>query len=262
MIAAQKVKQLENILIVVYICCVIAVYVLSATLLDMYTTAHSHTIGWCVGITMGLIAAYISTRLTLVKSEKWYGYIGNFVGPFLLLVFSGYYTCMKTDLLISALIKPTTVTNSQITAIKKITTRRAVFDHTNVTLRYNDKNITFKAGSNFYFLLKNKKTLNVNIGQSFTGNYFITDIQLPAAERWAARSAYFKDWAHRHTWIAILLIIAIVVFLLILKFGPKQPLIKRKPYSFTKLMLIIMGIIFALGLLAYLGLIVYVKFIM
>lgn len=261
MIEATKVKRLENIIAIIYCSLVLIIYLLGRYFLDMYTANDSSAVGYSLAAILLPISIYITLRVNLAQGGKWYGYIGNFVMAFGGLMFFSYTSCMKADLLLGALLKPHTVATAPLSDVKKRFIRKIGFDRTDVTFVYQGKTETFEAGRNIYFLLKDKKAITITIGRSFTNNYFVTDLHLPASERWAARWEYLKDWAYRQLWVAVFIIVIMGATWLKVTVWPTKPGVKPNPISWQKFSLIVFGIVMGLFLLAYLALLIYVKFI-
>lgn len=261
MINRDKTELLKNSLYYIYPACVIAIYLTGRIVLEMFTTNISYTMLWCFGLGLLPIVLYIVIKITRSQDHKWYAYLSNFVLIYGVLMYSGYVSWMKSDLILSAVFKPVIVETVPIVSVNKVYSRKLGFQRTDVTILYKNENIKLETRRNVYYLLEHKKALTVTIGRSYTGNYFVTDLHLPATERWSARWTYLKDWASRIWWIPAFFISVFIGIWLLDKYRPKTSDIKPKPIGWKKALIIWMGSMFAIALLAYIGLIIYIKFI-
>jgi hypothetical protein len=166
-------------------------YALALLLFNMYTSEDSAVLFWCAVVVFTPAGIYFAIPMAARENAKWYKFLGYSIMISLFLVFIGYFTLLKTDLLWSLFTKPTTSGILYIKNVKKDYLPKHGWDHTNVNTIYNNKPLEFEATRTAYFLLKDKDSLNVTIGRSIVGNYFITDIHLPGTERWAARKSYW-----------------------------------------------------------------------
>ncbi|RFZ82995.1 hypothetical protein DYU05_12640 [Mucilaginibacter terrenus] len=254
----NPIKPYETIIAVVYVGWVIGAYLLGLVFLNMYTSEGSAALAWWVCGILFPAAVYIALRGVYSSGSKWYGFFGYFLGACMALFMTGYYTSVKTELLVSALLKPTTAETLKIKDIEKIVYRKSGWDRTDVTFIYHGQPLTLEASRTAYFLLQHKKQLGVKIGRSYSGNYFVTDIDLPQSERWTARWLYLKDWGWRYLWVPIVIVALIGLISIRVKFFPNVKPIK---WSWQKTLLVIMGSIVGVVMLLYVGLVIYVKFI-
>jgi hypothetical protein len=190
---------------------VVLTYSLALLLLNMYTSEDSAVLFWCAVVVFLPAGVYLAVPIVARVDGKWYKSVGYSVMTSLFLVFIGYFTLLKTDLLWSLFTKTTTSGILYIKNVKKNYLPKHGWNHTNVNTIYNNKPLQFEATRTAYFLLKDKDSLNVTIGRSITGNYFITDIHLPATERWAARKSYGINWIQRYAWVAVFLVFTFMV---------------------------------------------------
>ena len=188
------------ILLAYWILCVV-VYLITDLFLDLYTTQDFLTVFWCAGILVLPLAVYTLYLGRETLFTTWYGAVFFSLIVYGLYLGSGYFTVLKLDLLISAALKTTENQELPVQHVNRIVARKAGFIYTDIALRYQGKSIRFEGTRTSYFLLKSYKKLHVNIGRSYLGNDYVTQIQLPAHERWAARSAYIKDWFSRNWWM-------------------------------------------------------------
>jgi hypothetical protein len=248
---------LEKKIVAIYSGLVIAIYLLGLIMLNIYTTRDSSVVTLVVAIIVFPVSIYSAIRLTIGTGSKWYGGIFYFLMVGAWLMFSCYYTCMKTDLLLAAILKPKAVEAVTIEGVEKSYVRRNGWVHTNIRLLYKQHEVTFEGSRTSFFLLQNRKQLSVTTGESFTGNYFITNLHLPSSDRWAARLAYFKDWTKRHLWIPIAIAVIILAIWVRTKFWPD---VKPIQLSWQRVVLMSIGITAAILLCIYLALIVYIYF--
>jgi hypothetical protein len=258
----KPMKRLEYIILIVYVSVVVGIYLLGRLFLEMYIINEASPAKWIIGALVLPIAIYTGIKFTQSDEHKWYTYILKTIFCFFAIAMTAYFTFMKADMLISAAVKPPSVQLLKVHSVKKVFRRKLGFDHTNVTLTLNGKEITFKASRTDFFLLQHKKIIMGNVGQSFCGNYYITNLDLPSAERWRARWAYLKDWASRSWYFPAFIVLGVLAMFIKEKFWPVQPGTKPKTIPFFKLLLIIMAVVFAIGLLSLLGIYIYIKLAM
>ncbi|WP_374951049.1 hypothetical protein [Mucilaginibacter sp.] len=254
----RQIKKFEVWLTVIFVTWAVTAYLLELLLVNMYTRNDSAVLFWCAVAVFLPAGVYFAIPMAAKENARWYKYIGYSVMTSLFLIFVGYFTLLKTDLLWSLLTKPTTSGVVYIKSLKKDYLPKHGWDHTNVNTIYNNKRLQFEASRTAFFLLKDKDSLNVTIGCSNTGNYFITDIHLPGVERWDARKTYWVDWVQRNLWVAVLLIFAFMVAILKERYWPNATFAQ---IGWKRFVLICVSIVVIIFIIIYVGLIVYIKFI-
>lgn len=207
------------------------IYLITDICLDLYTDEDYVNVFWYAGIIVLPLAAYSVYAGRQELLTRWYTYILFPLIIYGLYAGSAYFTALNVDLLMSAAFKPTTELVTPVENVQRIFARKIGFTHTNVVLHYQQKSVIFKGTRTSYFLLKPYKTLQVKIGQSYLGNYYVSHIQLPAYKRWIARGAFIKDWFHRYLWLLIALPLLYIVSLLKDKYFPAQPVNKKPPVN-------------------------------
>ncbi|MDN3549215.1 hypothetical protein [Mucilaginibacter aquaedulcis] len=103
--------------------------------------------------------------------------------------------------------------------------------------------------------------LKAKVGCTYLGNLFIKDVRQPTTERWAARSAYLKNWLHRYIWLVIGFPILVVLGILKDIFFPKTVVNakdQKRSHRFKKFLDILLYVILgALGLVMLILLFAY-----
>ena len=254
----KQTKKIEVWLIASISIWAVITYSLALLLLNMYTNEDSAVLFWCAVVVFIPAGIYFAIPMAARENAKWYKYVGYSVMTSLFLLFIGYYTLLKTDLLWSLFTKTTTSGILYIKDVKKDYLPKHGWDHTNVNTIYNNKPLQFEATRTAYFLLKDKDSLNVSIGRSITGNYFITDIHLSGTERWAARKSYWTNWIQRYIWVAVFLVFTFMVVQLKERYFPNITLAQ---IGWKRFVLLCVAIMVGIIMLIYIGLIVYIKFI-
>ena len=150
-------KRLEYIILIVYVGVVVGIYLLSRLCLEMYIINEASPAKWIIGAVILPAAIYTGIRFTLSDEHKWYTYILKSIFCFFAIAMTAYFTFMKVDILTSAAAKPSSVQRLEVHSVKKIFRRKLGFDHTNVTVTLNGKEITFQASRTDFFLLQHKE---------------------------------------------------------------------------------------------------------
>jgi len=230
-------KPFEKLIVAIYAIIVVAIFFAGMLVFEMYTTEGSAAVLWfCLAFTIP-VSIYYSIRNTNRQGQTWYAYIGTFVSSSVILLFLNYFTVMKADLLISYMSRFSTTVTIPITEVKKYYVKKS-FDHTDVTVYYADRKIKFETSRSNFFLLKDKKQLNSTIGQSFLGNYYITEFNHSKDEKWTARIAYLKDWWSRNWWLLAFLLLFFLFIVISVKYFPNAGLKRiRKPVSIKRMVL-------------------------
>ena len=242
-------KPFEKLTLIIYAVIVIVIYVIGILVFELYTTKGSSPVFWSCLILIFPVSIYYCIRMTNVQGKIWYGYAGNFIISYAVLIFLTYFTVMKVDLLMSYMLRPSTTVTIPIISVKKSYVKKS-FDHTNVTVFYADRNIEFETSRSNFFLLEHKKQINSNIGVSYAGNYYITNFEHSSAEKWEARKAYLKNWWYRNWWLWAFFALFILSIVISVKYFPNSGTkVRRKPFSLAQaavIWLIIMGGIFVI----------------
>ncbi|RYE01783.1 MAG: hypothetical protein EOP44_07500 [Sphingobacteriaceae bacterium] len=210
------------------------IYLVTDLFLDLYTTHEFLSVLWFAAILALPLAAYTlyAGRETLFIT--WYGAVFFSLIVYGLYLGSAYFTVLKLDLLLSAALKSTQNLELPVQQVNRVMARKGGFIYTDVGLSYQGKTIGFEGTRTSYFLLKPYHKLQVNIGQSYLGNDYVTHIELPAHERWAARLAYLKDWFSRYWWLYAAFALWVLFSILKDRFfpaHPAQPKPKNHPYK-------------------------------
>jgi len=240
-------------LIIAYWVFCAVVYLTIDLFIDLYTDYDYIHVFWWTALIILPLAAYsiYFTRKSLLST--WYTYLIFPMIIYGLYLGSAYFTALRLDLLISASIKPETEQVLPVKSVQQIFARKTGFINTDVTLRYQQQLITFEGTRTSYFFLKYRKAIRGSVGQSYLGNYYIPQIQIPGHERWAARWAYLKDWFKRYYWLLIALPLLFGFGSLKEKYFPAHPAntppVKRPYYKFFRLLFIVIISLFVLFML-------------
>lgn len=221
--------------------------------IDLYTDEDYLSVLWYAAAIALPFAAYTMYLGRQSLFTSWYTYVIFPLIIYGLYLGSAYFTLLKLDLLMSAAVKPVTEQVLPVKHVQQVFARKAGFIHTDITLAYQQRSVTFEGTRTSYFLLKPYQTLQVKIGRSYLGSYFVTHINIPAHERWAARAAYFKNWFERYYWLMIALPILLAFGWFKDKYFPASPSNAKtaeKPYhKFFKRLFIIVITVFSLFML-------------
>ncbi|WP_462267393.1 hypothetical protein [Mucilaginibacter sp.] len=223
------------------------IYLSTDLFVDLYTTTDFVSVAWIAGLVVLPLTIYTLYAGRQEFFTSWYASIFFPLIVFGLYLGTAYFNALNLDLLASAAFKDTTPQTLPVQDVHQEFARKAGFVYTNVTLFYQGKPVVFQGTRTSFFLLKPYQQLHVRIGRSYLGNYYITRIQLPAHERWAARWAYLKDWFWRYVWLLIALPVLYVLSLLKDKFFP-APLVRKKPVDrpylrfFRKLFIVLISL--------------------
>lgn len=153
----------------------------------------------------------------------------------------------------SAAVKPFKDYLLPVKTVRQVFAGKAGFVHSNITLAYHHQLMTFEGTRTSYFLLKPYKSLQVKIGRSYLGSYYVTQMNIPAHERWLARKDYLKNWFDRYYWL-------LIAFSLFFAFGwfkdkyfPASAAVANTPdkayRKFFKRLFVVLMILFALFML-------------
>lgn len=254
----KLIKKYKSWLIASFLTWAALVYVLELSLLNMYTLNNSAALFWCAVVIFLPAGVYFAISMAAEENARWYKYVAYSVMTSSFLVFLGYFTLLKSDLIWSLFTKPTASGVLYIKSVKKDYLPKHGWDHTTVKTVYLNKQLEFESSRTAFFLLKDKDSLNVTIGRSSTGNYFITDIHLEGTERWAARKRYWIDWVKRNLWVVAVFIFAFTVAQLKSRYWLN---ITFEQIGWKRFVLLLFAIIVIIFTLIYVGLIVYIKII-
>lgn len=213
--------------------------------IDLHTDENYGSVFWCTAVIALVFTAYTIYLTRGSVFTTWYTYLILPLIIYGLYLGTAYFTALKLDVLISAMVKPETKHVLAVKDVRQVFARKAGFIHTNVTLQYQQQLLTFEGTRTSYFLLKPHKLINVKMGQSYLGDYYITHINLPVHERWVARGAYIKNWFSRYYWLLIALPLIFSVSGVKSKYfansDNKVIVPAKKPYSrFLKLLFIVL----------------------
>lgn len=252
-------KRIENILYLSLGLIVIALYFVHDLAIDLYQYRSSGTTKWTIGILSATFMFRLFYRFGRGPDWKWFAKAFNFILFSGLLFMVLYSTFIKADILGSALYRNSTEQTISVREVRKHIASRGGFVGSYITVDIEGKEIEMDADRVHYFLLKDKKSLNVNLGRSFTGSYYITHIQLPESDWETARDQYRCDWLRRH-WIWIVLILAVIVIAIVTNRNDRLAIRHPSPLTpkrLLKLTMLFFLLTFALLLLWILGMIVY-----
>ncbi|MFD1258355.1 hypothetical protein ACFQ3S_16235 [Mucilaginibacter terrae] len=224
--------------------------------IDLYTDEDYLNVFWYAAAIALPFAAY---TLYLGRQSLFTSWYMRIIFPLImygLYLGSAYFTILKLDLLMSTAIKPVTEQVLPVKNIQQVYARKAGFIHTNVTLVYQQRLVTFEGTRTSYFLLKPYKALQVKIGRSYLGSYYINHINIAAHERWAARKAYFKNWFDRYYWLLIAFPLLFAFGWLKDKYFPAYAanlkVVEKPYYKFFKRLFVILVTLFGLFILVLL----------
>lgn len=237
----------------IYWILIISIYLTVDFSLDLYTNRDFATVAWYSAAVSFPLAAFTLYYMREEVFGKWYTYIFSPLIAFGLYLGCTYFNTLNLDLLLSAAFKPTIEEALPVKSVNRVFARKAGFIHTDIALIYQNKIVIFQGTRTSYFLLRNRKVINVAIGRSYLGNYFATNLQVPAKQRWAARYEYIKDWFYRHLWLLIGFPLILLFGYLKGKFFPGSPAPPKEvahPYrKFFNILLIIFLCVFGLFML-------------
>ncbi|RZM27510.1 MAG: hypothetical protein EOO88_12795 [Pedobacter sp.] len=256
----DSLRKLEFPILIAYLSLWLLVYILSRVLLEFSTDQCPNEVWIWLLVILTPLSAYAALRAAFSEGGKWYHSIGYFLIFTIGSVFIGQYIVLNGDILISSLIKKPSQTQAKVISVEKVFRRKLGFDHTNVKLQFNGKEITLEARPYSYFYLTNKKTLHITSGTSFLGNTYVTSTEISGQEKLSARWVHLKDWVHRHWLLWVIIACMILGTILRMKFFPETPGVKPRQIGFWKLMGIIMAVLIAIAIVLYLGLLIYVSF--
>jgi len=250
-------KPIEKLILTVYAVIVVAIYIAGILAFEMYTSRDSAPVFWSCLFLIFPVSIYYCVRMTNVQGKIWYGYAGNFIISYAVLIFITYFSLMKVDLLVSYLLRPSTTVTIPIISVKKSYVKKS-FDHTKVTVFYGSRNIEFETSRSNFFLLEHKKQINSNIGVSYAGNYYITNFEHSSAEMWAAKEAYLKNWWSRNWWIWAFFALFILSVVILAKYFPNVGRkVRKKPFSLARAAVIWLVIMAGIFVIAIAGIYLY-----
>ena len=256
----EGLRKLEYPILIAYLGLWLLVYILSRVFLEFSTDQCPKEVWIWLLVILIPVCGYTALRAAFSEGGKWYHSIGYFLIFTIGSVFIGQYIVLNGDILISSMITIPKQTQAKVISVDKVFRRKLGFDHTNVKLQFNGKEITLEARPYSYFYLSNKRTLQITEGTSFLGNTYVTSTEISGQEKSSARWVHLKDWVHRQWLLWVIIACMILGTLLRLKFFPETPGVKPRPIGFWKLMGIIMAALVAIALVLYLGMLVYLNF--
>ena len=224
--------------------------------IDLYVDVVYSQIFWYASIISLFLTSYTIYLLGKSIFSSWYTYLILPLLFFALYLSSAYFTALKLDFLLSASLKSEQKLVLPVKDVQRVFARKAGNVNSNVTLKYRNQLILFTGTRTSYFLLKPYPTLEVNLGKSYLGTYYITDINVPSQMRWAARAAYLQDWFTRHYWLLIALPLIMLFSWIKDRYFPSKivamPNAKNSFGILFRRVAVILIIIFALGILGIL----------
>lgn len=243
-------------LIFIYFGWVIVTYILGELLLYMYSTGHTNKpLLWVILIVMIPAAIYATWETYDEDKTISIKHIFTAICYCGMLVYSGYFSLLKVDAIASALTKPKTEQQLIIKSLEKYRVRHT-WDHTNVNVLYQGHDVQLEASKTAFFLLQNKKAISVTIGQTYGGNYFVTDVYLPSQQRWDARRAMVRYEIDLWQWIVILIVLVVGALWIKRKYYPH---VSIKDWSLKKKILVGLGAFAIIYVLVCAAIIIAVK---
>jgi hypothetical protein len=256
----ELLRKLEYPILLGYLSLWLFVYIYSRIFLEMYTD-HTPSKVWIFLLILCVpLSGYAALRMAFSQGGKWYHSTGYFEIFTLGSLFSGQYIILNGDLLISVLVNTPVQTEAKVISVKKVIKKKLGFDHTDVSLQVNGKQITLGARPYSYFYLQNKITLQITTGTSLLGNIYVTSSGITGQEKHSALALYLKDWAYRFRLLWVILMCMILGVIIRIKYFPEKTGAKPLQIGFWKLMGMIMAIMMVITLLLYAGLLIYVAF--
>ncbi|MGZ3872195.1 MAG: hypothetical protein ACXVJD_04725 [Mucilaginibacter sp.] len=232
---------------------IVVIYLTVDLFLDLYTTNDFSKVVWYAAAVSLPLAALTLFYIRKDMLSRWYTYILWPLIIFGLYLGVTYFNALNIDLIFSAVFKSTTRQELPVEKVNQVFSSKAGFIWTDVTLFYNGKKVVFQGTRTSYFFLKDRKKLTADIGRSYLGNYYVTNMQIPAQERWAARYQYLKYWFNRHVWLLIAFPLLVFFGIIKDKYFPSPPPDPKRmahPYrKFFNLLLIIVLSLFGLFML-------------
>ncbi|WP_293788829.1 hypothetical protein [uncultured Pedobacter sp.] len=255
----HKLSKLETTVIITYFSIWLFIYLASRLTFEMTEIkVLSGLVKW-VAIGVSPVAIYAALRTGFVEKAKWYGFLGYLLAYGVLLTFATEYMVIQSKLLWSATVKDQAIVQVKVIQVRKVFKRKLGFDHTEVTILRNGNVIKMEARPYAFFYLKDKKQLDMKIGDSDMGEY-VTAVNNTLAEKTVARWLHFKDMIHRIRWVIVIIMVTVAAALIKGSYFPDEFGVEKKKMSFWKQMGLVMAILFGIALLFYAGLWIYISF--
>jgi len=253
----------EQVLYGVLVFLFLLIYFVFDFAIDIYTDDVPKKAMWSIAVVSFAFMFQLFLRFVKRTDWKWFTIIINY------LVFSGvvfltmYFSYFKVDILGAALLNGTNSQNVKLESVTKHIASKGGFVGGYVDINFDNRLVKMECGRVVYFLLEHRETAPLKIGQTASGNVFVTDILLDDNAYEVAKSQYKYDWIRRH-WVWLLIIaIGIGLGFIFNKTDKKYNIIpiNRKPISWVKAVLIFAGLVLAILLLWILTVAVYNYFV-
>ncbi len=235
------------------------IYLTVDLFIDLYTTDDFTSALWYAVIISLPVTAVTLYYLRKEVAARWYTYILYPAITFGLYLGCTYFNVLNADLLLSGAFRPCTEQVMPIEHIQQVIARKIGFIHTDITLEFQGKPVTFQGTRTSFFLLNGKKEVRAEVGQSYLGNLYAVRLQIPARKRWLARGAYISNWFHRYLWVLIGIPLLFILGLLKDRFFSKpmlSPAFSSRFRKFSDILLLVIlsatGLIVLVLVLAYL----------
>ena len=252
-------KRYDVFIIVIYIALFIIVYVLDDVTFEMTTSGNLFK--------NGLITYLLSLSLLVYYSLK-YRFLKNITSYATLLIVSGLFwisvsvTINKCKLLYYAAINEEAEATVDIVTLKQVFHKHS-FDYTRVEILYKGDKIRLETSRTNFFALRNKKVIKVLIGKAGSDNYYITKVYWRTGEMSTARSEYRQFWIKRNWFVPVSIVLFVIGVFVSIKFGKSNNIsyeqaLKTKKHPAWVMVLMIIGIVFAIIVIFYLLLLAYI----
>jgi hypothetical protein len=252
-------KRYDVFIIVIYIALFIIVYLLDDVTFEMTTGGNLFK--------NGLITYLLSFSLLIYYSLK-YRYLKKITSYATLLVVSGLFwisvstTINKCKLLYYAAINEEAEATVDIVNLKQVFHKHN-FDYTKIEILYKGEKIRLETSRTDFFALQNKKAIKVMIGNAGSDNYYITKVYWRPGEMSRARSEYRQFWIKRNWFVPVSIVLFVIGIFVSIRYGKSNNIsseqalkAKRKPAWVMVLM--ILGMVFAIVMIFYLLLLAYI----
>ncbi|SDF93277.1 hypothetical protein SAMN05421827_102162 [Pedobacter terrae] len=257
--AKSKFRSAEIPFVISYLCLWFFIYLASRFTFEMIEIKSTFGLLKWVAIGVSPVVIYATLRTGFAAKVKWYGFVGYLVGYSALLIFATEYMFIQSNLLWDAAFNGQNFTQVKILEVHKVFKRKSGFHHTEVTILRNGQARKMEARPYAYFYLKDKKQLDMKIGDSAMGVY-VTAVRSTFADKTVARWIHLKDMIYRMRWFIGVIIFISAAALIKPGYFPDKAGIAKKKASFWQQIGLVMAVLFSLSLLFYAGLWIYIKF--
>ena len=248
--------RLEFPLLIAYILLWLAISIFARIEIEMQSDrSPKNILIWAAAISFPIVM-YASKRTGDIEKVKWYGYIGYFFSYILVFVYITQSMISQSGLLISAARQQETMSQADLIEVRKVFKRKIGFDHTEVKLTVDGKQMVLKARPYAYFYLQGKKQIEISYGNSGSGPY-VSSSNVTNHEMLIARWEHLQDQFHRNRMVAFFLIPVAIGLWLALRYFPdpkKATLNKANTWKILGLCLLAIIVFF---LIAYIALWLY-----